>query len=139
MRRTRRYLQRYWPLILAVVLVLGIVLVGRHGFPTLQFGKAQPPAPVDSGLDLVNRSGQAVRVVEVRVWWPDDELEARYVVRDLPAGATNHKRLWVPPGSRLRIRVTLADGKTTDQELTTALEAIGSVAVYLHEDGKATL
>lgn len=139
LRRTRRYLQRYWPLFLAVALVLGIVLVGRYGFPTLQFRTAQPPAPADSGLDLVNRSGQTAQAVEVRVWWPENALEARFVVRDLRAGATHHQRLWVPAGSRLQVKVTLADGKTTSQELVTAVEAIGSVAVYIHEGGKATL
>lgn len=134
-----RYLQRYWPLTMAVALVLGIVLMGRYGFPAVQFRKPQPLAPADSGLDLVNRSGQTVRLIEVRLCWPEDALEARFVVKDLPAGATHHKRLWVPAGSRLQVKVTLADGKTTSQELVTVVEAIGSVALYIQQGGKVTL
>lgn len=127
-----RALRRYWPLIagglLIIVLLAAISTTGKQ-------------APVNRrtdsfGVTFVNRAAQTVQRIDVQLWWPDDSVQILYTVKDLAPGEVDVRKIYAPPGLRLKLTVRLADGTTRQTERTIPAGTMGVLRINVHDEAK---
>ncbi len=133
--RGSRAVRRYWPLIagggLVIVLLTVVSTTDRQG-------------PVNRrtdtfGVTFVNRSAQTVQRIDVQMWWPDDSVQILYTVKDLAPREVDVRKIYAPPGLRLKLTVRMADGTTRQAERSIPAGTMGVLRVNVHDEAELSL
>lgn len=133
--RGTRALRRYWPLIagglMIIVLLAAVSTTGK-----------QTPGNLGTdtfGVTFANKSAQTVQRIDAQLWWPDDSVQILYTVRDLAPGEVDVRKIYAPPGVRLKVMVRLADGTTRQAERIISAGTIGVLRINVHDEAKLSL
>jgi hypothetical protein len=133
-RRLQRWLRRYWPLWVllgALAALLVVVAIRNQQAAALQAKFKQE----DFALTVANMSGQPLRQVQVLLTWPDQSAELTCHLEDVQPSEVLVRKIYAPPGSRLHVAVTLANGVTTAGDRELAAGTQGGLRINVHEKG----
>jgi hypothetical protein len=138
MRRLQRRLKRYWP-VWVLLLGLTVLLIGV-------FLKQQKEAEYnleqqknDFGVVVNNESGQELLHVVVHMTWPDDSVETTCHLDNVERDDKPPRKIYAPPGSRISISVTFADGAVTAGEREVAPGTQGILQINVHKNHEVKL
>ena len=136
-RRLRR-LRRLWPLLAVLVLML-IIIIAVTVSASRRLSRVEDPTKIAFGISLINRAEIPARRVDVQMWWPDGNLEAKYSIADLAPGNVDFQQFWAPPGFRFKIKVLMQDGTEGGGQRTLSAGTIGGLRIIIHDKGMLSL
>ena len=115
LRRLSRWFKRYWPLWL-IPGALAAFLVGVQIKTGMAAAEEVRVRDESFGITVTNRSKEPVRHLELQLWFPDESVETTCRLDDIQPRDVVVKHIYAPPGSRMRITVTFANGTTRKGE-----------------------
>ncbi len=118
-----------------ILIILAVIAISTNR----RLAQREDPTKVAFGITFVNRAKIPARRIDVQMWWPDSNLEAKYYITDLVPGNVDFQQFWAPPGFRFKIKVVMNDGTIGGGERSLAAGTIGGLRIVVHDKGLLSL